>query len=209
MIEVVLATDAHARAIRIGDQTENMRSLRPGLIGSGDGLQRNRAHAQDEIVGTSRHLPGNCVCRADVVLCIETPRGDAPAIRITPRSQSLQSTPHTLLQHLRRSMLDERNTDRPSLLKVRFPRTTIRREEHSRGQQDQKDSQGQTSGGFKHGATGEGLLRSRASKVAHKRPPPACGRLPHRTRLRRHTITYASKKKKRVSALEMGVLRKS
>src|SRR5207247_3189459 len=95
------------RAERIGDEAEDVRCVAAGLVGVGDGLQRNRAEADDEVVRTAGDLLRDGVGRGDVRLGVETSKLDAVAIGVAARRQHLEEAAPALVERGQRRGLNE------------------------------------------------------------------------------------------------------
>ena len=67
MLEMVLAADPDTRTVGIADQAEHVPGLGSRFVRPRHGLQRDGAHAEDEIVTAAGHLPRDGVRRGDVV----------------------------------------------------------------------------------------------------------------------------------------------
>ena len=154
---VVRGLDTHTRAERIGDEAEDVRCVAADLVGVGDGLQGNRAEADDEVVRTAGDLLRDGVGRADVRLGVETSKLDAVAIGVAARRQHLKEAAPALVERGQRRGLNEGHAKdfagvaRPARGPPRaVARAAIRVKQHARGQRDENHAEGKTFDGFAH-----------------------------------------------------------
>ena len=104
---MVRGLDPHPRAERIADETEDVRRAIADFVGVGDGLQGNRAEADDQVVRTAGDLLRNGVGGPDVGLGVITPDLDATAIRVAASGQHAEESAGPLLESGQGSVLNQ------------------------------------------------------------------------------------------------------
>ena len=149
---MVLAADPDTRAVGITDQAEHVLGLGSRFVRPRHGLQRDGAHAEDEIVTAAGHLPRNGVRRGDVVFRAKAAQLHAVSVGVAARGQGFDRTVGSILQRPHGGVPHQRHPDRTSRIPPRFARSDVGVEKNRGSQEDQNQSEGESLENFEHGS---------------------------------------------------------
>ena len=147
---MVLAADPDTRTVGIAHQAEHVPGLGSRFVGPRHGLQRDGAHAEDEIVTAAGHLPRDGVRRGDVVFRAKAGQFYAVSIGVAARGQGFDRTGGPFLEHTHGSVPHQRHPDRTSRILRRVARSDVGVEKNRGRQEDQNQSEGESLESFEH-----------------------------------------------------------
>ena len=177
MLEMVLAADPDTRTVGIADQAEHVPGLGSRFVRPRHGLQRDGAHAEDEIVTAAGHLPRDGVRRGDVVFRAKAGQFYAVSIGVAARGQGFDRTVGSFLQRPHGGVPHQRHPDRTSRILSRFARSNVGVEKSRGRQEDQNQSEGESLESFEHGGGCSPPFRGPKMFCRHKsqEAAPTCG----------------------------------
>ena len=174
---MVLATDPDTRTIGIRHQAEHVLGSGSRFVGPRHGLQRDGAHAENEIVAAAGHLARNGVGRGDVVFRAKAGQLYAASIGIAARGQCFDRAVGAIFKHPRGRVPHQRHPDRTSRILRRFARSAVGVEKDRGRQENQNESEGESLESFEHGGGrsppfrgAEMFCRHKSRRAAPRRP---------------------------------------